>query len=276
MDHACRVTLPGGLFVDGNVKREVWLRPLTGHLELRLAELAAAQANSPSKISALLDSAIVRDEECPEGGLASNLCVADRQYLMLTLARMLGGDHRWLTAQCERCDAPFDIEIALPALPVQLAGEGYPFATTRVRDADVVLRVPTGDDQERVANAVSEQAALQSLVESCVVRVNGSAPPPSFLESCTPRDIDEMEAALEAVAPSLGTTMSVVCPECGAEQLMGLDPYAMAGVSGEQLLGELHTLASRYHWGEEAILSLNRSRRLFYLRLIERDRGLAS
>lgn len=268
--------MPGGLFVDGNVRREVWLRPLTGHLELRLAELATAQANSPGKISALLDSAIVRDENCPEGGLASNLCVADRQYLMLTLARMLGGDQRWLTAQCERCDAPFDIEIALPALPVQLAGEGYPFAAARVQDADVVLRVPTGVDQERVANAASEQAALKSLVESCVLLVNGSAPLPNFLESCTPQDIDEMEAALEAVAPSVGTTMSVVCPECGAEQLMELDPYAMAGVSDEQLLGELHTLASRYHWGEEAILSLNRARRLSYLRLIERDRGLAS
>ena len=81
--------------------------------------------------------------------------------------------------------------------------------------------------------------------------------------------------SLETVAPEVALRAHADCPQCEAPNEIWLDPYISVREHGGDLLEEIHTLASAYHWSEAEILRLPRSRRQAYLRLVERARGVA-
>lgn len=276
MEDVVRVHLPGGLPVGGDVRRDACLKPLTGQLEYEIARIDTRDGNLPRAVSSILGEAVQSvGGQSADRDLAGQLCIADRQYLMLALARLVRGDRVWLTHTCTACGAAFDLDVSLTDLPVQPPGAGYPLAHVQLGASDVVLRLPNGADQERLLG-LSTQAALELLMQSCVVSVDGRPPEPDFVSTRSEADIQEMEAALDGMSPYLGTTLATRCPECNEPQRAEIDPYAITGLAVEGLLGEVHAIASRYHWSEEQILKLTRERRRFYLRMIDRDRGMVS
>ena len=64
------------------------------------------------------------------------------------------------------------------------------------------------------------------------------------------------------------------CPECGADNRVSIDPYFCLGRVSQDLFGDIHRLASHYHWSEAEILAMPRWRRQRYLALIDRSRGM--
>lgn len=264
-------TLPGGLWQDGSLERAVRLRPVTGRLERRLAELAGTW---PEVVSAILVETVEAIGPLPvDEASLDRLCVADRQYLLLWVARQLHGDSFWVTARCDACGARFDLGLQRSALPVKPAGPDFPFAAVVLTGRTVALRVPTGADQRRIAT-LDDRAALRELVRGCVTAVDGTAPPPDLATTLTPADVAQVELALDAVAPDIGTCVSTRCPDCDAERVLEVDPYADIGATATALFDDVHALASHYHWSEHDILSLTRERRRRYLRLIERTHGV--
>ena len=65
------------------------------------------------------------------------------------------------------------------------------------------------------------------------------------------------------------------CPECGREQFAELDHYGLSIINRHHFYDEVHTLASHYHWSEQAILELPQARRRLYLGMINRSTGLS-
>jgi hypothetical protein len=277
MQAGTAVTLPGGVFIDGRLAREAEFRPLTGRVEERLAALASgAPRASPRAVSALLATALAVVGEWPATeALAASLGVPDRQFLMFAIALQLGPDEQWRHLICARCNARFDVGFRWSALPLTPAGENYPWTEAVVGQMHLRLRVPNGDDEELIAG-VAASAARRALALRCVVAIDQRAPTEEQLEALDDTVVDAIDAALDAIAPQVATTLSTACNECGAPHLLVLDPYRFPVPDAAQLYREVHALASRYHWSEPQILRLPRERRRMYLDMIDHSAGAAS
>jgi hypothetical protein len=141
----------------------------------------------------------------------------------------------------------------------------------RLVDADVRFRLPSGADLRWIAG---EADAERALAERCIQL--GEA-----LSSSGSGDVSEhvqrrVEAAMEALAPSLYSDIDGVCPECGATVRAPFDPqrYVLRELRehASYLYEEVHILASRYHWPEREILALPRLRRARYAELAQAER----
>ena len=95
------VTLPGGLAINGCIERQARFRPLTGRIEQALIEPGIALGRV-GYVTSVLDSTLDSIGDQPAN--VSDLCVADRQYLMMRLAAMLNGERMWLKVGCRHCD----------------------------------------------------------------------------------------------------------------------------------------------------------------------------
>lgn len=261
--------LPGGLLRGGELRRDYAFAPLTGEVELALAEAGRGGGSLPRRVTAVLSAALAE----LAGGPATpeevrSLCVADRQYLMRQLGARLGPAELWLSAGCAECGAAFDLPVRPAELPVKPAGAGFPVAVVSTEaGGEARFRVPTGADQEAVAGLADPDEARRLLARRCRLE-------PSGLDLAE-GDLEKVEEALERVSPELTLRVGVACPECGAANEVYIDPYRCLGAIGDDLFGEIHALASVYHWSEREILGMPRERRHLYLRMVERSRGVA-
>jgi hypothetical protein len=261
--------LPGGALLGERLAREAQFRPFTGRLEEELAELGAQAGSRPARVSALLAAALAH-----VGGrkatreLVAALGTTDRQFLMLALALEHTEDEQWRHLDCPACGARFDIGFRLSALPVTPAAEGYPWTQLSVAGKRLRLRMPTGEDEERAA-ALERRSARRALALACVASVDGAVPAPAALEALGEAEVDAIDAALDAMAPQVSTTLVTACSECGAAHTLELEPYDLFLPPPADLYREVHALALRYHWSEDEILELPRERRRLYLELGE-------
>jgi hypothetical protein len=301
------MALPGGVFREGVRRRDFAFRPVDGSLEAVLAEAAEADT-VPEAVTASLVAALAELGGSPPGERAVwDLAVGDRQYLARQLAIHLDHDPLWSTVVCGACDGPFDVEIRQADLPVKEAGETFPFAEVGCER----LRVPTGADQEAVAQLADEEGAATLLVRC---RANGGSHSGSDGGSSRGGserdgsdhggsddggsddggsdhggsdhgagdggeirgpdvDLAAVEEALELAAPEVALAVLARCPLCDAENEVAVDPYAGLLVADRGVFDEVHRLASVYHWSETDILALTRDRRQRYLRLVDRAGG---
>lgn len=271
--------LPGGLVEHGQRRRDWAFHPLTGALELALAEAADDAQDTPGAVTAVLSQALARlAGEPPRPHRVAALCLADRQFLMRQLAQHLDEDPgaptpQWLSSRCPACGAHFDFALDLAALPVTEAGPGYPWAELAGEDGVTRrFRLPVGADLSELARQPDDTVEawlLQRLAES-----------PDTLPLGEPAQIGawaaRVEAALDAIAPALVLQVQAACPECGTAHAVDLDPYGALRHRPDTLLLQVHRLAWHYHWSEAEILALPRPRRLRYLQLIDQARGLSA
>ncbi len=271
--HGVDIILPGGLLKNGCIERQARFRLLTGRIEQALIELEMGLDRS-GYVTAVLGSALDSVGNQPvDARRVADLCVADRQYLMLRLAAMLNGEQMWLKVGCGHCDALFDVDIRRCDLPVKEAGQGFPLVTLHMKEWVIDVRVPTGADQELIGEQ-SEEEAMKQLLQSCIRSVNGEPPDKEFINNLSESDIEAIDAALDEASPAVCNQLLVTCPECGREQYAELEHYDLAGMNEHYFYDEVHTLASHYHWSEAAILDLPQARRRLYLGMINRSAGM--
>jgi hypothetical protein len=267
------VKIPGGLLNNGSIERQVRFLPLTGRIEQTLID-SGKNLDRPGYVTTVLASALdsIGEQPADARGVA-DLCVADRQYLMLRLGAMLDGEQMWLKVDCAHCDSLFDVDVQRCDLPVKQAGQDFPRVTLRVKEWEIDVRVPTGADQALIGEQ-SDEKAMQQLLRSCIRSVNGEPPEKEFINCLSETDIEAIDEALDEASPGVCKQLCVTCPECGEEQYAELDHYSLAGMNEHYFYDEVHALASHYHWSEAAILDLPQARRRLYLRLINRSAGM--
>jgi hypothetical protein len=262
--------LPGGLWHQGERLRDWSFAPLTGAVELAIAEAARGAGSLPQRVTAVLSAALGElGGEAVSPELVRSLCVADRQFLMRQLAVVLGMGEDWMAASCQRCGSAFDVPIRHAELPVKPAGQGYPFAEAETSLGLLQLRVATGADQEAVARIDNPAEARRRLARRCLVE-------PPAAGRLSDEDVDRIDAALEEVAPELVTQAQVACVDCGSPSELFLDPYVCLSRASTEIYSDIHVLASVYHWSEREILGLPRARRQLYIALVDRARGMAA
>jgi hypothetical protein len=261
--------LPGGL-VEGDTRRRDWaFRPVSGELELAVAEAGETSATMPHAVTRALTVALRHlAGAAPNETRVADLCVGDRQFLMRELDRHLGSEGGWFEADCPQCGQRFDFEMAYADLPVQEAGPGFPCARVDMEGRQFRFRLPTGADQQGLT--AQPEARAQTWLLGRLIQ-EGEIPEVPGQDL-----IAAAEGALESIAPGIVSKVQAACPSCGTINEVELDPYRVLSRRTDSLLQEVHQIALHYHWSEADILRLPRPRRLQYMRLIDRARGMAA
>ncbi|MDX8391054.1 MAG: hypothetical protein R8K53_00545 [Mariprofundaceae bacterium] len=264
--------LPGGLASEHGLHRNFTFSPLTGEVELILAECANSE-HMPDAVTQCLSAALddIGGQQADANRVAA-LSVGDRQHLMRHLQILLHGDAVWYSATCTQCHADFDFQLELSQLPVKTAGQGYPFAEVATSAGLCRFRIPTGRDQSALSGFADEEQACVELLHRCLLCVDGEKAAEGIVFSTDDREA--IESALEEIAPDIGCEISVCCLACKTENRVALNPYACIGKSGQQIIPEVHKLAWYYHWGEAEILAMPSQRRQHYLNMIDAARGI--
>lgn len=224
------------------------------------------EASSPSVglALALLERVVARLDGAPVDWLA--LAPTDLDVLLLLLRRRTIGDVIRTDVVCSdsacgsRVDITFTISAFLehhtpqPVEGLQRDDNGW----LHLAGNSLAFRLPCTGDQ--LASALEPDPEL-ALVQRCVRGDDISA---------VARN--EIELALERLAPNLASELEGVCPECGATVLADFDPlhYTLRELAAQAkyIYEDVCVIAAHMHWSEQEILALPTARRLRYADVI--------
>ncbi|MBN1655960.1 MAG: hypothetical protein JXA30_19490 [Deltaproteobacteria bacterium] len=264
--------LPGGIIRNGQNHRIACFRPITGSVEMAIASSEREASSIPAWVSGVLAAAVEKVGELPMSpGLADEMSVGDRMFLMIQLGILLNGDDTWLTTSCEACEERFDLCIRRSAIAVRSASPTYPVTSVDLNGTAVLVRAPTGADQRWLC-ACQPPRPEQVLLKRCLTTEEGASLDDQFVMSLSESDRVALELAIEEMGPEVQCVFNVVCPECGYAGQIAFDPYWRNGTAVD-LDEEIHALAFYYHWSEPEILAITRERKRRYLELVDQERG---
>ncbi len=263
--------LPGGLLVDGRLRRDYRFKAVTGELERALAESGLHTDTLPEQVTRILTASLFEVAGKPaDEALVRSLSAGDRQFLVLQLEALIDTSPRWITACCAGCDELIQFQIVPGSLPMKAAGEGYPETNLMLSLGEVSIRVPNGADEEFISIRVGDDGSgLHALLARLLSSQGRSVP----VKRLTDDDRETLDQVLDQMSPQAGLTASIECPHCHLGQQVAIDPYAWILRETGALDQHIHTLAFHYHWSERDILQLSRARRESYLQLIDRSLG---
>ena len=248
---------------------EVTLRQPIGSEDVLLAE--AIRCDIHLALALLRKIAHFVNDEVMQWELLS---VTDLDGLLLRVRQMVFGDRVRADTICsaQGCGSKVEIVFLIEeymdyykpnlAPDVELATESGWF---QLKGLPISFRLPTVAD--RLASALQPDP-LQELLRRCI-RPFELSPPLR----------QQIEEAMEAIAPSLCNPLQGTCPECGAAVEVYFDPQQFSLQELRQqavaIYEEVHLLATQYHWTEAAILKLPRDRRRQYAERIRQERRFA-
>jgi hypothetical protein len=202
------------------------------------------------------------------------LSVTDLDAFVLRLRQTLMGNRIRADVTCRApdCGKPLDVSFDIDAyLAHQLPAGRAPRDVTPSADEagwyvlgrrmaadgdriEVTFRLPSpGDELAVVGGGDAAEVLARRLMR------------PAEL---TRRVRRRVEAAMEALAPSLCGDLEGVCPECGARTPIRFDPrrFCLQELRDRAsfIYEDVDLLAERYHWSESAILALPNARRASY------------
>lgn len=195
---------------------------------------------------------------------AADIVTADRDRIFAELYRSMYGNKIESSITCRHCSSPFDLDFSLQSLLSH-----YPISGIAADDEGVFqigevasFRLPTGAD-ELLLGEISEATPEDFLLSRCMIK----------------GDVKEMgvlvQEKMAEIAPVLNLSMQAHCPECGTYQEVHFDiqTFFLTRMKQEyqQLIKEVHRLATSYHWSADAILNLPRKLRKQYVALIESE-----
>jgi len=262
--------LPGGIYQSGKLYKDFSFRQFNGELELVLAEHDPT-LTIPEQISQALFQALdhIAGNNLHYHHIA-NLCVGDRQFLLLQIALALDLDMQWLNANCGYCADSFDFKVQLSQLPLKKAGNSYPFIEVNTSQGKLVFRLPNGADQVIIAKINDPKKAQKKLLRLCFKNMFGQENKNGicYLPKLNHDDIELIDTAMSEVAPEPVSILQTKCPGCEKLNTIELDFFDLLSQGTKLLFSEIHTLASFYHWSEAEILAMPRYRRKRYLNFI--------
>jgi hypothetical protein len=209
-----------------------------------------------------------RDGTAPDRRRVAELSVSARIVCLLLLAGLEGVETLTATLACPAagCGERFEVDLTLDeVLAFARTDADEPF-TVELDGALVSFRRPTGSDQLawRGAHFRDAPAARLAVLRTLAL----SDLPPDLAEA----QLATIEAALDEHDPLVRFGLTAACPACETQAVheVALADIALQVLRGAQsrLVETVHVLASRYGWGEAAVLGIPAWRRQRYLSLI--------
>jgi hypothetical protein len=234
----------------------------TGQDELFLLETAltpaAAVAGLADRVANLPDGRPLDWAAIPASQLAGVALIMRRAWV---------GDRLTGEGTCPRagCRARFDISFSateyMSAHRARVPRNVAPVADGwyRLDGSDLQFRIPSVHD---LLAALAGADPAGTLVTRCVQPAE-----------VTGRHMGKLDRAMAVMAPSLVDQVGGGCPECAEEVALTFDPlvYSLSELRDRfgAIYRDTHLLAAAYHWSEEEIHRLPRSRRRLYAALID-------
>jgi hypothetical protein len=244
------------------------VREPDGVAELAIARGAAASLPRPMRVTGVLTAALKSiDGEEATAEVVRRLSSGTREWLLQKVASLFRPRDDWFQAACTTCGAQYDLTLDLGALPAKPEGQGFPTVTVDTTLGPRHFDVPNGTDEEALSADPAEEDPTRRLVGLCGLAEDAAAEATLLADA----DIDAIDEALDAAAPQPSDRSASRCPSCGHPTEAEIEPLAFAFPSEIALLRDVHQIAARYHWNEDAILSLPTRRRRQYLALIRSD-----
>ncbi len=241
-------------------------RLMTGTVELGVAAAVAPRLNRPDQVSEVLSTVFAEI-----GGVATDmarvrrLASGAREWLLQRAAGLFWKDTGWFQSTCATCETVYDLPLVLEGAPRKPASDRFPVVTVRTSLGERAFEAPNGLHEEILAHDRDGDPA-RALVAACGLGRDAHDDAAAF----TAADLDAIDAALDAASPDVADEVSTVCPACNSAVVARIDPLEFAFPSVQSVLGDVHEIASAYHWSEEAILALPSGRRRAYAGLIRR------
>ena len=196
---------------------------------------------------------------------AGSLTIGHKNRALLTLHEELFGPQMACVAGCPQCAAR--LEFSLSTAVFLLSEQHEPAQTLAVEHKAYSLTVR----QPELRDLQAAQGQGASLYAQCVIDAQLGEEMVSIdaLPESTRRRVAE---ALLLDDPLLDIQLALDCPNCGAAWKSQLDLLAFLWQEieqwGQQMLRNIHRLASAYGWSEQEILALSAWRRDRYLELL--------
>lgn len=259
MRRGVEVTLPRGVRVGGERRRDAAVRPVAGADEVSLLD---GDALSPvERSTALLARCVVRlgDVDAPGADAVRDLCAGDREALLLHVRRVTLGDGIDLVLACPRCGEPLDLELRTAELLVPAYADVRERHELVIDGAVVSFRLPTGRDLEAAARvgAVDAEQAAGLVLERCAG------------EALTGTAAAAVSARMAELDPQAEIVLEMPCAVCEHRFSVALDAGDLLAREltgrGDVLLREIHLLALHYGWPESELLEMTSRRRRRYV-----------
>jgi hypothetical protein len=238
------VELPVGYVdADGRPHRKVHLRKMTGQEEALLADKKLRQ-NGARLVTEVLASCVrqLGDISPVTRPIISQLSSPDRNFLLLELRKVTFGQELESTYVCPSCAGHTTMVQDLETLPLRrLNGEYTKEIVVELEDGyedkggevhtTMVFRLPTGEDEERTASTVKENASqgMNALLTRCLTGL-GTMPAPrrealgtKLISDLTMSDRARIERTMRAEMPGVDMTQKILCENCGRSFQSSLD-----------------------------------------------------
>jgi hypothetical protein len=193
-----------------------------------------------------------------------DLTVTDFEYALLALRQRLFGDTLACVFSCsangcgERMELDFSIaqflQAVTPKTPKAVAAAEARPGWFVLSGSDATFRLPTTADQYAVLGQPHAETMLAArLIDS---------------RKLDARKRNRIERAMSTLAPEVSRTVSGRCASCAAE--LSIPVYVPQLVVEEMrrsaagVHDEIHAIAHGYHWTEDVILAMPRTRRQAY------------
>lgn len=235
-------------------------------------------ANDPRALLALWEQALPLAPAAREillAGTPEATTLGQQRRGLLAALQRQAGDRVTLRCHCPACGDPAELDIhltdLLQALPLVDADAIEPEA--HVLDDgpwQLRFRLPAPADLQALANEADVERFVQALLRRCVLEARHAGEPRAATD-LPPALCSRLSARMEALDSAATLALSVGCPACGNAWSALFDPgqaaWTLLQSQAEQWLLDIDTLARRYGWAEDQILSLSPGRRQAYLQL---------
>jgi hypothetical protein len=241
--------------------QRIYLRDICGG-----DELSVSSDKSTDAIRLIDQLMVLPAQENKSVSLAADLTVSDRDFVLAAIYQRIFGSKIESTIHCEKCKEPIDLDFALPQLVGHLTSElqnktaWYQEDGTYMTEDKLHFRLPTGNDEYTISGIPADQAR-EKLLNSCVLSEGENY------------SIEQLETAIEKIAPFIETKLAAICPDCDARQDIhfSIQAFLLNSLLLQQkrVSYEIHQIASNYKWSHQEILDLPRTMRKTYVNFIE-------
>jgi hypothetical protein len=202
--------------------------------------------------------------------VAAACSVGERDQLLMTARQSLLGWRLPTRADCPACGELLELNLDLREF---LSVKGTePRSELLVDSLRVIWRLPTAGDLADVATFDSTEGARRELLSRCIVSVRELESDAIVAPSEWTDAVGEaVEVAIERAAPESDFWIHLNCPACGHSWKVMFDIvtyfWSELDFLAQQLLAEVHQLATAYGWHEQQILAMSARRRAAYLEM---------
>jgi len=225
------MTLPRGLFVNGQWQRTVVTRELTGADEEVLAKVPDQLAFFNTVIALGIES--IGELDFTELPLAqrkshlSGLLLGERDMLFVKVTQTSFGDQKEINFNCTLCEAEQSLTLLLSEdLQAKMPEDDTEVHTFTSAQGVLDFRAAVGSDQEEATSKRGTTSAEQNtiILSRCVTKCNGDliVDPMKFVRNMSIRDRQNLLKELVGLQPVIDLELKTKCAACGGDQTIGL------------------------------------------------------